>query len=122
MRVDYKVVLKFSTYHPELFKGQHSHGVPQWISGKEPACKAGATGEAVRTLGWKDPLEEGLATCSSVLAGESHGQRSLAGYSPWDHRESDTTERLTLTLTYLNGLQGSDSWGRKESDTTERLN
>ena len=30
------------------------------------------------------------------LPGESHGQRSLAGYSPWDHRESDTTERLTL--------------------------
>ena len=26
------------------------------------------------------------------LPGESHGQRSLAGYSPWDHKESDTTE------------------------------
>ena len=26
------------------------------------------------------------------LLGESHGQRSLAGYSPWDHKESDTTE------------------------------
>ena len=24
--------------------------------------------------------------------GESHGQRSLLGYSPWDHKESDTTE------------------------------
>ena len=23
---------------------------------------------------------------------EFHGQRSLAGYSPWDHREADTTE------------------------------
>ena len=28
------------------------------------------------------------------LPGESHGQRSLVGYSPWDHKESDTTERL----------------------------
>ena len=28
------------------------------------------------------------------LPGESHGQRSLAGYSLWDHKESDTTERL----------------------------
>ena len=27
------------------------------------------------------------------LPGESHGQRSLVGYSPWGHRESDTTER-----------------------------
>ena len=28
------------------------------------------------------------------LPGESHGQRSLVGYSPWSHKESDTTERL----------------------------
>ena len=28
------------------------------------------------------------------LPGESHGQRSLAGYSPWGHKESDTTEQL----------------------------
>ena len=26
------------------------------------------------------------------LPGEAHGQRSLAGYSPWDHKELDTTE------------------------------
>ena len=29
--------------------------------------------------------------------GESHGQRSLLGYSPWGHKESDTTEQLSLT-------------------------
>ena len=28
----------------------------------------------------------------AVLPGELHGQRSLAGYSPWGHKESDTTE------------------------------
>ena len=27
-----------------------------------------------------------------------HGQRSLPGYSPWGHKESDTTEQLTNTL------------------------
>ena len=32
------------------------------------------------------------------LPGEAHGHRSLAGYSPWDHKESDTTERLTFSL------------------------
>ena len=32
------------------------------------------------------------------LPGEFHGQKSLAGYSPWGRRESDTTERLTLSL------------------------
>ena len=32
------------------------------------------------------------------LPGESHGQRSLAGYSPWGHKETDTTEQLTLSF------------------------
>ena len=30
--------------------------------------------------------------------GESRGQRSLVGYSPWDRKESDTLEQLTLSL------------------------
>ena len=46
----------------------------------------------VQSLGWENPLEKGMATHSSILAGEFHGQRSLAGYSAWDHKESDTTE------------------------------
>ena len=33
------------------------------------------------------------------LPEEFHGQRSLAGYSPWGHKESDTTEQLTHTHT-----------------------
>ena len=32
------------------------------------------------------------------LPGESHGQRSLVGYSLWGHKESDTTEQLTFSL------------------------
>ena len=36
----------------------------------------------VRSLGQEDPLEEGMATHSSILVWKSHGQRSLAGYSP----------------------------------------
>ena len=32
------------------------------------------------------------------LSGESHGQRSLAGYSSWSGKEEDTTEGLTLSL------------------------
>ena len=32
------------------------------------------------------------------LPGECHGQRSLVGYSPWGHKESDTTEQLTFYL------------------------
>ena len=44
-------------------------------------------------LGLGRSLEEEMATHSSIL-GEFHGQRSLVGYSPWGHKESDTTERL----------------------------
>ena len=42
-------------------------------------------------------LEEEMATHSSILAGEFHGQRSLAGYSPWGRKESGTTERPSVT-------------------------
>ena len=42
-------------------------------------------------LGWEEPLEKGMATHSSLLPGESHGQTSLVSYSPWDRKESDTT-------------------------------
>ena len=50
----------------------------------------------VRSLGQEDPLEEGMATHFSI--GESHGQRSLVGYSPRGRKESDTTERLSTYL------------------------
>ena len=44
----------------------------------------------LRSLDGKDPLEEEMAGHSVFLPGKSHGQRSLAGYSPWV-AESDTT-------------------------------
>ena len=48
------------------------------------------------SLGREDPLEEGMATHSSILAWKiPHGQRSLVGYSPWDLKESDRTEQLS---------------------------
>ena len=41
----------------------------------------------VWSLGWKDPLEEGMATHSSTLTWRlSHGQRSLMDYSSWSRR------------------------------------
>ena len=46
----------------------------------------------------RELLEKGMATHSSMfLHGESHGQGSRAtDYSPWGHKESTTTEQLTL--------------------------
>ena len=50
----------------------------------------------VQFLGWEDPLEEGMATYSSVLAclENPHVQRSLVGYSPWGGTELDTTKHV----------------------------
>ena len=59
----------------------------------------------VRSLGWEDPLEEGMATHSSILVWRIsiHGQRSLVDYSPWGRKESDMTERLSTTHMHRNG-------------------
>ena len=46
----------------------------------------------VQSLDREDPLEKGIATLPVFLPGESNGQRSLAGYSPWGCKESDTPE------------------------------
>ena len=46
----------------------------------------------VRSLGWEDTLEKRKATHSRILA-----WRIL--YSPWGHKESDTTERLSHHFT-----------------------
>ena len=51
----------------------------------------------VRSLGWEDPLEKGMATTPVFSPRESCGQRSLGGYSPWCCKELDTTERLSIS-------------------------
>ena len=43
----------------------------------------------------------GHAPTPVFLPGESHGLRSLVGYSPWGHKESDTTEELSTITMYL---------------------
>ena len=42
----------------------------------------------------EDPLEKEMATHSSFFLGKSHEQRSLAGYGPWSHKETDMAKRL----------------------------
>lgn len=58
-------------------------GYPCWLSGKGCAYSAGGAGS--------DPWEE-VATHSSILAGGSQGQRSLADCSQLGHKELDRTE------------------------------
>ena len=47
-----------------------------------------------------------------LLPGKSHGQRSLVGYSPWGHKESDMAERLHFPLymyIYVNSTQPNEN-------------
>ena len=46
----------------------------------------------VRSLDWEDPLEEGMATHSSILAWRTPRTDKPGGYSPKGSKESDTTE------------------------------
>ena len=49
----------------------------------------------VRSLGWEDPLAEGMATQLTLeysCLESPHGHRSLVGYNPWGHKELDSTE------------------------------
>ena len=46
----------------------------------------------VRSLGWEDPLEEGMAAHFSTLAWRIPWTEALVGYSPWGRSELDPTE------------------------------
>ena len=63
--------------------------------GKEPACQSRRHETQVRALGREDPLEEVVATHSSIFAWTipwAQGCESLSGYSPWGYKELDKTE------------------------------
>ena len=62
-----------------------NHGLPQWL---RLQCRRLRFNPRVKKILWR---REWLPT-PIFLHGESHGQRSLEGYSPWGHKESDETE------------------------------
>ena len=66
--------------------------LPWWLRSKESACNAGDAGSIAGSgkISWR---REGQPTLV-FLPGESHGQRSLVGFSPWGHKELDMTQRL----------------------------
>ena len=81
-------------------------GFPGGTSGEEPACQC----ERCKRLGF-DPWtgrvlwRRAWQPTPVFSSGKSHGQRSLAGHSPWGRKESDTTEHVhthTLTHTHEN--------------------
>ena len=82
-----------------------------WLNKAHPRYRASLMAQTVKNLPslqetWfnprvrKIPLRREWLSTPVFLPGESYRQRSLVGYSPWDHKELDTTERLTLLLHY----------------------
>jgi len=70
--------------------------VAQWV--KNLLAKHEMQVTWAQSLGWKIPRRRKWQPDPVFLPGESHGQRSLAGYSPRDPKESDTTERLSTQV------------------------
>ena len=74
-------------------KPYRTEGFPGGSRVKNLPAKAGDT-DSVPGLG-KIPWRKKRQPIPVFLPGESHGQRSLVGYSPWGRKESDTTVRLS---------------------------
>ena len=74
--------------------------LPRWLSGKESAfqcrsCRRHGFDPWVREVPWRRKWQP----TPVFLQGKSHGQRSLAGYSPWVHKEYWVTEILGYWVT-----------------------
>ena len=69
------------------------YGLLSWLTGKESTCLR----RTHRFDPWlrKIPLNRKWQPTPVFMLGKSHGQRSLAGYSPWGPKESDTTGQLS---------------------------
>jgi len=71
-------------------------GLPRWLRGKESACQCRSHNPWVGKIAWSRKWQLNPV----FLPGESHGQRSLAGYSPGGRQELDMTVRHTDTQTH----------------------
>ena len=74
----------------DLIQLPADEGFPGGSDGKESACNMGDLGSIPGS--GRAPLRKEWQPILLFFPGESHGQRSLVGYSPWGCKESDTTE------------------------------
>ena len=77
-----------------LFCVLDSIDFPGGSDGQVSACNAGDLGSIPGSYPWvgKIPWRRKWQPTPVLLPGRSHGQRSLVGYSPWGHKELDTTK------------------------------
>ena len=75
----------------------------------------------VWSLGQEDPLEEEMQPTPVFLPGESHGQRSLVGYSPLDHKELDMTEHTVRYIFYMSSINYICVWTHTQLKSVQSL-
>ena len=78
-----------------IYRYMTSLGLPQWLNSKESTCNAGDAGDMGSMSGWFNvsiPWRRAWQPTPVFLPEESHGQRSLVGYSPQGHEELDMIE------------------------------
>ena len=87
-------------------------GFPDGTSGKEPACQCRRPETRVRSLGWVDPLEEGMATHSSILAWRIPTDRG-AWWATVHRVAKSRTELKWLSTQHRRWMRGTngESWG-----------
>ena len=89
LKADIEVLKKF---------GCDLDGLPWWFRWSRICVQCGRPGFNTWTV--KIPWRREWLPTSLFLSGESHGQRSLVGYSLWGCKESDTTEWLILSHSF----------------------
>ena len=78
-------------------------GRPWWLSGKEPTCQCRKSSfdSWVGKIPWRGKWQP----TPVFLPGESHGQRSLVGYSPWDRRVGHDRATKLVVLCLVTEVQ-----------------
>ena len=84
-----------------FWEGTQWYGLPRWLSGKEPACQCRSRRRCrfdpwVRKIPWRRKWQPAPV----FLPGESHGRRSLEGYSPRGHRVGHDCARMQAVISF----------------------
>ena len=77
---------------------------------KNPSASTGDGGDPGSISFLEDPLEKEIATAQVFLPGQFHGQRSLAGYSPWGSQRTGHDRATERTHIYILSLRSPEHW------------
>ena len=98
-RVDFQTRVRFPNKFWLSFIVRYTDSLPWWLRWLRICLQCGRLG--FNPWVKKRPWRREWQSTPVFLPGEFHGQRRLMSYSPWGHRESDTTEQLKVSLQFI---------------------